>query len=717
MRTRHVRLVAMACVTAFAGSMLLPADDAGTMPEYGGEQLQSTGRGAAEDLQASYQAWAQEYEAAGGDRNLVLPVGAFKGLVTQHSDAKGYARFDLVAGTVAAHFQDLPLQQKWDLWLMEDKVGTALPDAGDTLIRVGELQRERHAFSLQATLGSDTFKDFELTYVIVTPAGEHPSKQRMLVGTTTLFHALYRSAQRGEFGVTGSAPPLQPTAPDGVMARVLDSVVPAAQADLGPIPNPTTALEQMITRGRNTFFNETFEGNGRTCGTCHREQESLSIGTDFIADLPPDDPLFVAEFIPALAKNFENPVLMRRFGLILENVDGFEDPANKFVMRGIPHTLAITANALRPALVDGTQGMLAGPPAPGTPIVPGTDPSIRERTGWSGDGAPGTGTLREFLTGAIMQHYPKTLARVPGRDFRLATNQELLDAEAFMKSTGRRKDLNLGGIAAQNPQDPVLRLRDPIAAEGQRLFSNPGNVPGIIQGSNKGAGKCFLCHSGGGAGETVEQLLFNQPSAIGNGNFDTGVARLPSLPANLAKQPNPTDGGFGKKPNPMGGFGDGTFNTPPLIEAADTPGFFHNNAVDTIEAAVAFYQGAVFNDSPAGQLAGGITLEGTEVEAIAKFLRVLNAIENLNATNDLLRRARRANQAQGRELIGIALAELDDAFDVLREGRIHKDAREEILLGTSSSSAASGTSSTSIRNLLLDAAIIRTNRAIGLMKM
>ncbi len=80
--------------------------------------------------------------------------------------------------------------------------------------------------------------------------------------------------------------------------------------------------------------------------------------------------------------------------------------------------MALNANTLRPALVDRTQGALAGPPAPGTPIVPGTDPSIRGRTGWSGDGAPGT--LREFLTGAIMQHYPKTRARVAGRDFRLA---------------------------------------------------------------------------------------------------------------------------------------------------------------------------------------------------------------------------------------------------------------------------------------------------------
>jgi hypothetical protein len=67
-------------------------------------------------------------------------------------------------------------------------------------------------------------------------------------------------------------------------------------------------------------------------------------------------------------------------------------------------------------------------------------------------------------------------------------------------------------------------------------------------------------------------------------------------------------------------------------------------------------------------------------------------------------------------LISIALAELDDASDVLREGHVHKDARDEILFGTSNSSNAFGTSSTSFRNSQLDQAIARANRAIGLMR-
>ncbi len=48
----------------------------------------------------------------------------------------------------------------------------------------------------------------------------------------------------------------------------------------------------------------------------------------------------MAERNPDLANDFENPRLMRALGLILENQDGFDDLANDFNMRGVPHTLA-----------------------------------------------------------------------------------------------------------------------------------------------------------------------------------------------------------------------------------------------------------------------------------------------------------------------------------------------------------------------------------------
>ena len=70
-------------------------------------------------------------------------------------------------------------------------------------------------------------------------------------------------------------------------------------------PNPLLdPNEELISRGKEIFFNETFDGNGRTCGTCHRKENNFTIDPAFIATLPADDPLFVAEFNPELKDHF-----------------------------------------------------------------------------------------------------------------------------------------------------------------------------------------------------------------------------------------------------------------------------------------------------------------------------------------------------------------------------------------------------------------------------
>ena len=150
-----------------------------------------------------------------------------------------------------------------------------------------------------------------------------------------------------------------------------------------PPPEPPTLVES----GEQLFLNETFNGNGRTCGTCHRPTDNFGLTPAFIAALPDDDPLFIAETNPDLAANFENPKLMRPFALILENQDGFDDLKNNFNQRGIPHTLAMKTS------IDSRDG---------------------PRTGWSGDGAPGDGSLRSFAVGAVIQHFTRTTNRIAG---------------------------------------------------------------------------------------------------------------------------------------------------------------------------------------------------------------------------------------------------------------------------------------------------------------
>jgi cytochrome c peroxidase len=390
------------------------------------------------------------------------------------------------------------------------------------------------------------------------------------------------------------------------------------------LPTPSELAPQnveLIAKGKEIFFNEKFNGNGRTCGTCHREENNFTIDPAFIATLPDDDPLFVAEFNPDLKDHFENPRLLRTLGLVLMNPDTFDDLAHNFVLRGVPHTLGLRFSV---------------------------NSDLGPRTGWSGDGAPGDASLRAFAAGAVIQHFTKTLNRIPDIDFRLPTEAELDALAAFQLSLGRQAALTF-----------PLPLKGKVAARGQKIFNDATQ------------GKCFICHFNGGA--TGDPRIFG-PHA-GNLNFNTGVEDFSNQPQDLTGELVPPDDGFGTP-------GSGSFNTPSLIEAADTGPFFHNNLVKTIEDAVGFYSSDAFNISLAGQLikeetGSGINLNGTQVLEVAAFLRVVNALENIRQSIDILDKFALKNfrtVKDGNELLRRALAETRDSAMVLKGGDLHPEA-------------------------------------------
>jgi hypothetical protein len=394
-----------------------------------------------------------------------------------------------------------------------------------------------------------------------------------------------------------------------------------------------------ICVGADLFFRETFGGNGRSCGTCHPAEHNFVIDPKFISTRPKNDPLFIAENDPNLAR-LEVPEQLRGRALILENLDGFSQ--DRFVMRSVPHTLSMGVSVTTP------QGGVT-PPA--------------DRTGWSGDGAPGNGALRDFQTGAIVQHYPKTLARRPGVDFRLADPAELDRIDRFMRALGRTNELNLGfgGVV----------MNDPRADAGRQLF--------LVVG-------CHACHGNAGA---------NASFAAGNFNFNTGVENARSR--QLGRFPR--DGGFGSdEQSPEGGFGDDTFNTPPLVEAADTGPFFHTDVTitgasahngtpaATIEQAIAFYDSPAFNESPSGRIAP-INLTATQIDDIGRFLRGINASFNiqiarrrLDAVATLLQRFGDTGVEIQRKLIDLAVVEVHDAITVLQgQSQLNQSAVDALL--------------------------------------
>jgi cytochrome c peroxidase len=397
----------------------------------------------------------------------------------------------------------------------------------------------------------------------------------------------------------------------GVLAACVPGVVEAAETK-----------QQLIERGRELFTKETFDSNGRTCATCHPATNNFTLDPAFIAKLPKSDPLFVAETNPDLAK-LENSKALRENALISENVDGFDRPA---VLRGVPHTLGLPVSMAPDDDADSDQ------------VFPdGTKPV--NALGWSADGSPGDGSLGQFAVGAVIQHFTKTLDRVEGVDFRLPTKAELEALDAFQRSLGRQKEIDLA----------ALTFVDDAAQRGKDLFEGVG--------VNRA---CTQCHANAGANVVDDE----EPDEAFNDNFDTGVRLLGTGPA---------EGGFGQDhQDGMPGFGNGTINTPPLIEAADTAPFFHNNSAATLEDSIRFYTTPTFAKSPGADTRGAFVLDDAAIADIAAFLRALNARENAHSAFVGVVDARR--ERNNSELLQAVAADVEDGIEVREASKLAPDA-------------------------------------------
>jgi len=390
----------------------------------------------------------------------------------------------------------------------------------------------------------------------------------------------------------------------------------------GTLSNQVESNDPLVKRGAFLFANETFGGNGRTCTTCHRIEHNLTIDPAFIANLPASDPLFVAETNPALAQ-LESPQLLRSRALITVNADGFDAPA---VKRSVQHTLALSA----------TQGIENA-----THEFPQAPPD--HRLGWGGDGAPGRGTLNEFAFGAIVQHFTKDMRRRVGTDFRVPTQEELDAIEAFELFSGRQKLVD----------GRALSLRDSGAETGRGLFMSVGS-----------GGKCVNCHLDLGSLDTQ-----NPPLAI-DFNVAQGVRGLtPDLPL---------DDGF-LKPNPAIPvlLGDGSFNVPPLIEAADTMGAFHNNAATDLESAISFYASDTFRSTPVGQ-ATDINISPSDIQNIGAFLRVLNAGQNIAQIRKRIQYVHDNRSDGNTAILNIAINDTQDALNDLSQRGLNPAAQHDL---------------------------------------
>jgi cytochrome c peroxidase len=567
---------------------------------------------AGDDITDAFNTYQLQVSTSSLDKPFRIGYGAHPALQTEALKgptgfpAKGQASLDFVNHTLTATLDDAPATGNFDLYFVKNNEGsgrTARPETGDSFQRVGSFAAStdpndppgRRVINL--TNVSDTIMHFDIDLVVVTRTGAKPDTSRVALGARTLMEKrLFRSRfGQSSPSVTGDC----------------------AQGDTSvrcQLSNEVESLDPLVRRGAQLFFKETFNGNGRTCGTCHRAENNLTIDPQFIATLPSTDPLFVAETNPNLA-SLENPTLMRQQGLIQENTDGFGNPA---VLRGVPHTFAMETS-LGP--VNATFGFPQAPPD--------------QRAGWGGDGAPGRGTIAEFAFGAIVQHATKDLRRRPGTDFRIPTQAELDALEAFQLFTGRQHFVDATKLA----------LRDSGAQRGAGLFL----------GFNTG-GKCVQCHADVGA---INGTNFLAPD-VGNFNFETNVKALtPTLPND--------DGFLSARSDAIATLAANQFNVPPIIEAADTGPFFHNNVFSSgIEGAVNFYTGPEFQATPLGKILQ-IQLATADVNDIGAFLRALNAAENIRQIRKRVTFVRDNRSSGNTTILNVAIADCQDALDDLQQ--------------------------------------------------
>ena len=640
MRIRHVSRKLVAVVGMFLLILALVALGFSMQSETGPP---NTGMADPDALINAFDRFVSGLPTAGGGRFLIVPLGSLRGLTSESVNAGGTVKIDLSDGSVVSQVRGLPSVDAFDLWFIDNQSGvgqTTFAESQDVLLKVGSYSWVSGQHTLSVTVGSPLITGFFADRAFVVRTGQSPLNSFVLTGSSTSFDRLVRRQVRF-VGEGNSVLGFDPSAP---LTRAAD-------------------FAKLVAQGRQLFLDEQFGGNGRTCGTCHVESNNFTIDPKFISSLPPNDPLFVAETNPALAA-LENPKLMRELGLILVNADGFE-PERNFTLRSVQNVQALANSSTRP-----------DPSFAGDFTSNGQNADPPERLGWGNDGAP----LRDFALVAIVQHDPRTMSRKSGVDFRVPTDEELDALVAYQLPLGRQQDFDLRS----------LELKSTQASNGKVLYLDTGDV------TERGHKNCNACHfNGGGTAAFSLNPQVGSPRLDGNphGGNIAAPTKVDEIPTALALG-LPRDGGFGQIfLSIFGSFGNTQdvgppigvvqaeeFNSPPVVESADTGPFFHNHTAEDLEAAVAFYGTPSFQTGlfSIGRRFIPVAISqdpnDPEVQAISAFLRVLNALENIRSSISVAQRATTmASEQDAHELASLALAETIDAIEVLSEGALAKN--------------------------------------------
>ena len=328
---------------------------------------------------------------------------------------------------------------------------------------------------------------------------------------------------------------------------------------------------------------------------------------------------------------------MRARSLILENVDGTQPG-------GTERPLRAALDAAQP--VDGHQhddahaGRRARPRA--HRLV--------------GDGAPGPGRLADFTNGAINQHFTRSLNRVAGTDFRVATEDEgqrrrALHARARPQERDRPRRRSASATRAPMPAASASSRWAATAAT-----TTPAPTPAA---AHSDVNRNF--NTNVEAARNAALAGFPRDGGFGQAPRPTPTARSatrPSTRRRSSRRPTPVRSSTPTPPSAA---------RPRTTPRAPTPSSRRSPSTPR-------------RPSPTGRAATAqpLAINATDITNIGRFLRAVNAVFNIQMATKRLQgsqhrqplRQRHASQlAVQRRLLSLAIVEVDDAISVLRGPR------------------------------------------------
>ncbi|MCC6643325.1 hypothetical protein IT411_01115 [Candidatus Peregrinibacteria bacterium] len=259
------------------------------------------------------------------------------------------------------------------------------------------------------------------------------------------------------------------------------------------VVNLLTISEAQGASGKKLFFERDFNGNGQTCGTCHREDDNqlMAFGPGFAEDLfacDPNDPLFVL----LNSADAESGDFSRMFA------DG-TIPIPRYVPANV-EVIPVTPDAIVHYDDEGKAFIYVHRKTPS--IL-----NIALKSELMLDGREGQDLERQALNAAQTHFGPDHVPPTPQQQAKLAKFQEKQFSDPAMKKLAKNGKLR-----------KLPAAHGPLEKVGKAMLS-PG-------------GKCYQCHGGPNLDETSDDNVVNSfintfvmPGALPSGqHFSTNFS-------------------------------------------------------------------------------------------------------------------------------------------------------------------------------------------------